>query len=99
LGSSSLLGGKCHQITIEVSDVVYKLLEVLTKDEWEPTNVQQVVQELVDHAQQGVYWPGAWEREWLVQAFGPDCIEHLEPGDPYGREGGHMFQRPKWKRA
>lgn len=30
----------------------------------------EVLQKLADHAQQGVLRPGAWERYWLVQAFG-----------------------------
>jgi hypothetical protein len=85
------------KITVEVSDVVYQLLEVLTKGEYgaAESGVEGVVLELIDHAQQGVYRPGAWERQWLMQAFGADWIEHLEPGDPYGRDGGAaIFQRP-----
>lgn len=84
-------------ITVEVSDTVYELLEVLTRGEWAPRSVEVVVSELIDHAQQGVYRPGAWERDWLCQAFGYDWIKHLEPGDPYGRPDSPMFQRPKRK--
>jgi hypothetical protein len=66
-------------ISIKVSREVYALLEVLD----EPKNV---IMELIDHAQQGVYRPGAWERNWVCQAFGDDWIERLvETGDPYGR--------------
>ena len=89
------------KITIEVSDTVYSLLEVLLED----GNVEQVVTLLVDHAQQGVYRPGAWEREWIVSAFGPDFMERLERGDPYGRGDearsgfGIMFQRPRSGRS
>lgn len=83
------------RITVEVSDVVYKLLEVLSQGRSQP-KVEDVVLQLIDHAQQGVYRPGAWEREWLMQAFGADWIEHLEPGDPYGREGCEgVFNRPQ----
>jgi hypothetical protein len=86
------------KITVEVSDVEYKLLEVLTKGQYgaAESGVEGVVRELIDHAQQGVYRPGAWERQWLMQAFGDDWTAHLEPGDPYGREGGEaIFQRPR----
>lgn len=79
------------QITVEVSDTVYSLLEVLG----EP---QAVVAQLIDHAQQGVYRPGAWERAWICQAFGYDFHDRLEPGDPYDRKdprGALMFERPK----
>ena len=82
------------KITIEVSEVVYGFLEVLAKAE--EATVEDVVGELVDHAQQGVYRPGAWERQWLMQVFGEDFTRYLEPGDPYGREGAEsIFQRPK----
>jgi hypothetical protein len=84
-----------RKITVEVSGVVYELLEVLTKGEGCPRSVKGVVQELIDHAQQGVYRPGAWERDWLRQAFSDDWTEFLEPGDPYGRPDSPMFQRPK----
>jgi hypothetical protein len=85
------------KITVEVSTVVYELLEALTKGESAPESVEGVVLDLIDHAQQGVYRPGAWERGWLTQAFGYDWIEHLEPGDPYGRDderSAALFQRP-----
>src|SRR5262249_40960759 len=66
-------------ISIKVSREVYALLEVLD----EP---KDVIMELIDHAQKGVYRPGAWERNWVCQAFGDDWIERLvETGDPYGR--------------
>ena len=65
-------------ITLELSETICAFLEVLG----EP---KHVIMELIDHAQQGVYRPGAWERDWLCQAFGDDWLERLEPGDPYGR--------------
>src|SRR5260370_9253210 len=85
-------------ITITVSPTVYSLLEVLTQGETGVASVDEVVLRLIDHAQQGVYRPGAWEREWLCQAFGSDWIQYLEPGDPYGRPNSPMFQRPpRWR--
>lgn len=82
-----------RRITVEVSDTVYNLLEVLARDHV-GFSVEGIVSELIDHAQQGVYRPGAWERDWLIQAFGDEWIKHLEVGDPYGRPNGHMFNRP-----
>jgi hypothetical protein len=88
-------GGVMPKITVEVNAVVYSLLGVLAEGDYGPETVEQVVLELIDHAQQGVYRPGAWEREWLMQAFGPDFLQRLEPGDPYGRSDcDRIFQRP-----
>lgn len=89
-------------ITIEVSDTVYSLLEVLGQGDAvdrrgseRRISVENVVSKLIDHAQQGVYRPGAWERQWLEMAFSDDWQKFLEPGDPYGRAGdGFMFCRP-----
>ena len=86
------------KITVEVSDTVYSLLKALTFGRYavKSNTVEEVVSELIDHAQQGVYRPGAWERQWLIQVFGEDFLVNLEPGDPYGRPGGEgVFQRPK----
>ncbi len=91
-----MMAEKTRTITVEVSEVVYSLLEVLTEGEYAPSTVEEVVSELIDHAQQGVYRPGAWERQWLIQVFGEDWTGYLEGGDPHGREGCEaIFQRPK----
>ncbi len=88
-----------RRITIDMDDTVAALLEVLTHGEYAPQSVEDVVSKLIDHAQQGVYRPGAWERDWLRQAFGDDWTEYLEPGDPYGRENcEHIFRRPRRRR-
>jgi hypothetical protein len=44
-----------------------------------------VLEALADHAQQGVYRPGAWERRWLAQVFGTEWTAELEqdPNAPY----------------
>lgn len=82
------------QITIEISETVFRLLEVLALAE--EITVENVVSRLIDHALQRVYRPGAWERMWLVQAFGDQFTKFLEPGDPYGRPAcEHIFERPK----
>jgi hypothetical protein len=57
--------------------------------------VHGIIETLIDHVQQGVYRPGAWERQWLEHVFPGGWQEHLEPGDPCGRPNGEMFQRPK----
>jgi hypothetical protein len=85
------------RITIEVSDTVYQLLKVLGNADGGGYTVKDVVETLVDHAQQGVYRPGAWERDWIERVFSEGWQEHLEPGDPYGRPDSPMFQRPKLK--
>jgi len=80
--------GQTRIISLELSETIYALLEVLG----EPT---EVIMQLIDHAQQGVYRPLAWERDWLCRAFGDDWTERLEPGDPYGRPDSPPFQKPK----
>jgi hypothetical protein len=88
------------RIAIDVDETVYGLLEVLTRGPYGPESVKSVIHELIDHAQQGVYRPGAWERGWLCQAFGDGWTAYLEPGDPYGRAGcEHLFERPKRQRS
>jgi hypothetical protein len=82
-------------ITVKVRKEVYALLEVLTRGAGGLDSVEAVVLRLIDHAQQGVYRPGSWERGWLEQAFGDDWQQYLEPGDPYGRPDSNMFRRPK----
>ena len=60
------------RITIELDDIRYRLLEVLTCGPYAPPSVEDVIERLVDHAQQGVYLPGAWERDWLREQFRDD---------------------------
>lgn len=63
----------------------------------------RVLMQLADHAKQGVYQNGGWERRWVVQAFGDGWLERTEPGDPYDRPNDqidlelsqHMYRRPK----
>ena len=66
-------------ITLELGDEVIDLLSVLG----EPARLspRDVISVLIGHACQGVYRPGAWEREWIEQAFGPVDQSQLEP-DP-----------------
>lgn len=56
--------------------------------------VEGVIMELIDHAQQAVYRPDAWERGWVCQAMGYDWLENLEiDPDPDRRRYG--WTRPK----
>jgi hypothetical protein len=63
----------------------------------------RVLLQLADHAQQGVYQNGAWERKSVVQAFGDGWLERTEPGDPYDRTDDQLevelsqrlYRRPK----
>jgi hypothetical protein len=82
------------KITLNIPPIRVALLATLD----ESGSVKAVVEKLIDHAQQGVYRPGAWEREWLIQAFGDDFISKLEPGSPWtGSLDSSIrhFQRPK----
>jgi hypothetical protein len=58
----------------------------------------RVLMQLADHAKQGVFVNGGWERQWIVQAFGDGWLERTEPGDPYERtDDGDtlgMYRRP-----
>jgi hypothetical protein len=78
--------------TIELDRRVAELLAVLD----EQGDVQNVIERLIDHAQQGVYRPYAWERDWLKQVFVDDWLHRLQSGDPYERGGGEdVYQKPK----
>jgi hypothetical protein len=81
------------QITLEIDDTTASLLATLSEN----GSVPEILETLIDHAAQGVYRPGAWEREWLCQVFGDDFVDKLEPGDPFGRTGetANYFQKPR----
>ena len=82
-------------ITLELSQRVADLLTVLTVGEYAPDDLKGVLMELIDHAQQGVYRPGAWERGWLEHAFGDEWQAALEPDtDNVAGDGRVIFQRP-----
>lgn len=79
-------------VTIKLSRREAELLAVLDAR----GDVKAVLETLADHAQQGVYRPGSWERMWITHPFGEEWISKLEPGDPYGRRGfGSIFRKPK----
>jgi hypothetical protein len=86
------------QISIEVSDEVAERLAVLAQPGYGlDTQLTEVVGELIDHAQQGVYRPGSWERPWLEQAFGYEWTARVVPDerpDRLGADGNIIFDRP-----
>lgn len=82
-------------VTLELSQRVADLLTVLTTGEYAPEDLRSVIMELIDHAQQGVYRPGAWERGWLEQAFGDEWQRGLEPDtERTAGDGRIVFDRP-----
>lgn len=79
-------------ITLTLSARTVQRLAALADPSWERRTAEDVIMELIDHAQQAVYRSGAWEREWACQAFGYDWLANLEP-DPEHPDYG--WQRPK----
>jgi hypothetical protein len=67
-----------HKLTIEVSSETFDYLSVLARGEFSGQTVLSVVRRLVHSAADGVRRPGAWERQWVEQAFGTDWQQHLE---------------------
>jgi len=78
-------------ITVQIPEEWVQNLEALVDPSRGLDDVAAVLAELADHAQQGVYRPGAWEREWLCQALGWEWLENLEP-DPRDPD---IFERPR----
>lgn len=84
-------------ITIEIPDEWAERLGALVDPAAGLSTVSAVVSELIDHAQQGVYRPGAWERGWLIQAFGDEWEARLVPDtrpNMLSADGRIIFQRP-----
>jgi hypothetical protein len=78
-------------ITVHLPEESVQNLEALVDPHGGLKDVAAVLEELADHAQQGVYRPGAWEREWLCQALGWEWLENMEP-DPRDPD---IFERPR----
>ena len=84
-------------ITITVSDEVAGRLAVLA-DPSAAGDPAAVIYELIDHAQQAVYRPGSWERDWACRVFGYDWPDRLEPDtrpEMLAGDGRVIFDRPK----
>lgn len=80
------------QVTVELSPSTVEMLSVLRHPGEAPMSVESVLATLADHADQGVYRPGAWERGWLAQVFGDEWVGDLEQ-DPEAS----WRQRPRRK--
>jgi hypothetical protein len=78
-------------VPVALSRRTADLLAVLIDPQWGLDSLEDVLGKLADHAQQGIYRSGAWEREWLCSAFGHEWTGRMEP-DPDGRAPSH--QRP-----
>lgn len=88
-------------ITITVTDEVAARLAVLGAAGESGATAAEVVAVLIDHAQQGVYRAGAWERGWLIQAFGDEWLSRLEPDtrpEMLSGDGRVIFERPRTAR-
>lgn len=92
-------------VTITITRTVAELLALLDDaggGETQPIEmrVARVLLQLADHAQQGVYRNGAWERAWLAQAFNRDVwLPRTEPGHPHSNDrNGPVADDASWQR-
>jgi hypothetical protein len=92
------------EITVTVSDEVAAQLAVLTDPSMLTSTAtvadaaRDAVAVLIDHAQQGIYRPGSWERPWLQQVFGDDFERRLVPDtrpEMLSGDGRVIFDRPR----
>lgn len=82
------------EVTITLPELAARNLAVLAERHGTGA-VAEVLLTLADHAQQGVYRPGAWERDWVIQAFGEDWLSRIEPDtDRLSADGRVVFARP-----
>lgn len=65
-----------RQLNIALPPEMWAILHRLAKaDEMSGASIEQLVTNLLDHVQQGVYRSGSWERGWLTQCIAEDAIE------------------------
>lgn len=87
-------------ITLSISARTARHLAALTGGDFGPEDIESVICKLIDHAQQGVYRPGANEREWVCQMFGYDWPANVEPdADGPRYQGKPVFDRPREREA
>ena len=84
------------EVTVRLSVEHARRLAVLAGEGYGVAGVAGVLATLADHAQQGVYRPGAWERDWVTQAFGDQWLTRVEPDlDDVSADGRVIFDRPR----
>jgi hypothetical protein len=83
------------QVTVMLPvDTARRLAVLADDDSYGTASVARVLAVLADHAQQGVYRPGAWERDWVCQVFGQDWLSQVEPDtDDLSADGRVIFDR------
>jgi hypothetical protein len=88
------------QVTVTLSvDTAQRLAVLADDDSYGTASVARVLAVLADHAQQGVYRPGSWERPWLCQVFGDEWLSQVEPDlDDLSVDGRVIFDRPRGPR-
>jgi hypothetical protein len=86
------------EVTIRLGAVAHRLIQQIDRN----CSVEEIIERICDHVQQGVYRPGAWERPWLVQCVGDDFEGNLQQGDPYALDEAYdplglrsPFQKPR----
>jgi hypothetical protein len=87
------------KVTATLPVEVAQRLAVLADDSYGTASVVRVLTVLADHAQQGVYRPGSWERPWLCRVFGDEWLSQVEPDtDDLSADGRVIFDRPRGPR-
>jgi hypothetical protein len=73
------------KISVKLHDDHVRYLRLLGRAWWpnadEETQLANVLGHLASSAADGLRRPGAWERGWVLQAFGADALSYLKP-DP-----------------
>jgi hypothetical protein len=84
------------KVIVTLPAEVVRRLAVLSDTKSGPAAAAAVLATLADHAQQGVYRPGAWERDWVIQVFGDEWLDRVEPDlDRTSADGRVVLDRPR----
>lgn len=69
-----------RKLEIDLDDKSWTRIERLV--EVRGGDLEAFVSEILDHVDQGIYRSGSWERGWLAQCLGEECIEDAyDPGE------------------
>jgi len=83
------------KITVTIGEREEKLLGVLVNETEGMPAIESVIERLLDHVQQAIYRPGAWERRWLLQCIGDYWLANVEPDPESMTDGRMIFDRPR----